>query len=232
MNWTETSHRDADALATALANQLAGIIVDAVAMRGSASLALAGGSTPFPIYRRLAAMELPWSRVSLIPTDERWVQAEHPASNLRAMREAFAAARGVRLLSLTPAEPNNSATAAFALNALIELANPFDAVLLGMGGDGHFASLFPGAAELNAGLHGDAAALVVHPSKLPPEAPFARISLSLQRLFSTRRLLLAVTGQSKRAVLDSAQSNDDPQALPICALLHQQRLPLEIHWSP
>lgn len=232
MSWTETLHRDADALAASLANELAQLITDAVAMRGSASLALAGGSTPFPIYRRLAAMELPWSRVSLIPTDERWVQAEHPASNLRAMREAFAAARGVRLLSLTPIEPHNSAHATFALNALIELANPFDAVLLGMGGDGHFASLFPAAMELHAGLHGDAAALVVHPGPLPPEAPFARVSLSLERLLHSRRVLLAITGQAKRAVLDRAKFANEPQALPICAMLHQQRLPLEIHWSP
>ncbi len=232
MSWTETLHRDADALATTLAEELARIVADAVAMRGSASLALAGGSTPFPIYRRLAAMELGWSRVSLIPTDERWVQAEHPASNLRAMREAFAAASGVRLLSLTPIEPHNSAKATFALNALVELANPFDAVLLGMGGDGHFASLFPGASELEAGLRGDAGALVVHPVPLPSEAPFARISLSLERLLNSRRVLLAVTGHAKRAVLDRAQTANEPQALPICAMLHQQRLPLEIHWSP
>jgi 6-phosphogluconolactonase len=232
MSWTQTLHRDANALAAALSEELQRIIADAIATRGSASLALAGGSTPFPIYRRLAAMELAWSRVSLIPTDERWVQAEHPASNLRAMREAFAAAHGVRLLSLTPIEPHNSANATFALNALVELANPFDVALLGMGGDGHFASLFPGASELEAGLHGDAAALVVHPSPLPPEAPFARISLGLERLLNSRRMLLAVTGQTKRAVLDRAQSANDPLALPICAMLHQQRLPLEIHWSP
>lgn len=232
MSWTETVHRDANTLAAVLSEALGRILVDAMAARGSASLALAGGSTPFPIYRRLAAMDLDWSRISLIPTDERWVQAEHPASNLRAMHEAFAATRGVRLLSLTPAEPRNQANASFALNALDELANPFDAVLLGMGGDGHFASLFPAAPELEAGLHGDAEALVVHPRPLPPEAPFARISLSLDRLLNSRRVLLAVTGQAKRAVLVRAQSVNEPQALPICAMLHQQRLPLEIHWSP
>lgn len=232
MNWTETLHHDANTLAAILSEELQRILVDAIAARGSASLALAGGSTPFPIYRRLAAMDLEWSRVSLIPTDERWVQAEHPASNLRAMREAFAAARGVRLLSLTPTEPHKQASASFAMNALVELANPFDAVLLGMGGDGHFASLFPGATELEAGLNGDAGALAVHPRPLPPEAPFARISLSLDRLLNSRRLLLAVSGRVKRAVLDRAQLVNEPQALPICAMLHQQRLPLEIHWSP
>lgn len=232
MAWTETLHPDAEALTAALARELSGVIEQALAERGRAVLALAGGRTPFPLYRRLAETPLDWPRVTLLPTDERWVQAEHPASNLREMRSAFAAARGLRLLSLTPVEPSTKPGAEFALAALAEIASPFDAVLLGMGGDGHFASLFPGAAELDEGLQGAADALVVHPEPLPPEAPFPRISLSAGRLLNTRRLLLAITGEPKRAVLQRAQAQDDARALPICAMLHQSRAPLEVHWSP
>lgn len=232
MAWTETLHPDAEALTAALARELALVIEQALAERGRAVLALAGGRTPFPLYRRLAETPLDWPRVTLLPTDERWVQAEHPASNLREMRSAFAVARGLRLLSLTPVEPPGKPSAEFALAALAEVAAPFDAVLLGMGGDGHFASLFPGAAELDAGLHGTPDALVVHPEPLPPEAPFPRISLSAGRLLNARRLLLAVTGETKRAVLQRAQAQDDARALPICAMLHQRQVALEVHWSP
>jgi len=232
MAWTETRHPNIEAMVDALSNRLASAIGGGLAARGRAVLALAGGRTPFPVYRRIAEAPLDWARVTVLPTDERWVQAEHPASNLREMRSAFAAARGLRLVSLTPVEPSTRPSADFAQVALTDVAGPFDAVLLGMGGDGHFASLFPGSAELDAGLRGEADALVVHPEPLPPEAPFARISLSASRLLNTRRLLLAITGEAKRAVLQRAQAQDDARALPICAMLHQSHVPLEIHWSP
>ena len=234
MSWTETTHSDAEALAAVLADALAQAIRDGLVSRGRAVLALAGGRTPFPVYRRLAETPLDWSRVVLLATDERWVDVEHSASNSREIVAAFAAARGVRVLPLVPAGPGPEANAAFATSIIRPLAEPFDAVLLGMGSDGHFASLFPGAAELAAGLQegGPDDVLVVHPNPLPPEAPFARISLSAARLLRTRRLLLAATGATKRAALDRAQAGADPAELPISSLLHNPAARVEIHWSP
>jgi 6-phosphogluconolactonase len=234
VSWTETLHRDADALAAALAASLEAVIRAGLAEHGRAVLALAGGRTPFPVYRRLAQAKLDWSSVVLLATDERWVGRDHPASNAREMRLAFAAAEGVRIAPLAPDVAGPTASAELAENTLTALADPFDAVLLGMGADGHFASLFPGAAELAAGLAEDsgAAALVVHPDPLPPGAPFARISLTVPRLLRTRRLLLAASGPEKRAVLDRAQSRPDPVTLPISALLHHADAQVEIHWSP
>jgi 6-phosphogluconolactonase len=233
MAWITTTHADSEALAAALADEISKLLRTALAERGRAALALAGGRTPFPIYRRLATAALDWSRVSLLPTDERWVDAGHAASNTRELCAAFAAAEGVGILPLVPARCDGPPDAGTALASLATLQNAsFDAVLLGMGGDGHFASLFPGAAELDDGLHGEAEALVVHPQPLPPEAPFARISLGAARLLNTRRLLLAVTGETKRAVLQRAQDGKDARALPICAMLHQRQVALEVHWSP
>ena len=234
MSWTDSTHPDAAALAEAVAKVLAEAIRSGVAQRGEAVLALAGGRTPFPVYRRLAEYALDWPRVTLLATDERWVDHDHPACNMREIRAAFAAATGVRVLSLTPVEQGPDASARHAEAALASVSGPFDAVLLGMGGDGHFASLFPGSAELRAGLDpaNPAAALVVHPEPLPPEAPYARISLTASRLLRTHRLLLAATGAAKRAVLGQAKLRSEPDALPISTLLHDDSAQLEIHWSP
>lgn len=234
MSWTDTSHPDAAALVAAMSGVLTDAIRSGVSQRGEAVLALAGGRTPFPVYHRLAGAALDWPRVTLLATDERWVDHGHPACNTREIRAAFAAATDVRVLQLTPAAPGPNASAGHARATLASLSGPFDAVLLGMGADGHFASLFPGAAELRAGL--DPAnpddALVVHPDPLPPEAPHARISLSASRLLRTRRLLLAATGAAKRAILDRAKTRPEPLVLPISALLHDDSTQVEIHWSP
>ncbi len=240
MAWTLTQHADADALAQSLADALADLLTVALHARGRAVLALAGGRTPFPLYRRLAGRALDWSKVSLIPTDERWVDSDHPACNAREMRAAFADAEGVRVLPLVPDQVEHRPDVSrpdvsLAEATLAALPEPFDAVVLGMGGDGHFASLFPGALALADGLAPDTPrdALVIWPEPLPAEAPFARISLTRARLQRCRRLILATVGAGKRAVLDRAFAADaDPRHLPIAALLHDPDARVEIHWSP
>ena len=109
----------------------------------------------------------------------------------------------------------------------------FDAVLLGMGADGHFASLFPGAANLAEGMAIDSGidAIATLPDPLPPEAPFARISLTLPRLLHARAIHLVVTGADKRVVLRNAQ-HDAASKFPVAALLHAPGPHVHIHWSP
>jgi 6-phosphogluconolactonase len=163
----------------------------------------------------------------------------HPACNLRALREAVAASPAIVANGLTVEDGDEAASLRQAQALLALNAQPFDAVLLGMGADGHFASLFPGAASLAEGLamEGGIAAIATLPDPLPPEAPFARISLTLPRLLHARTILLVVTGEDKRRVLRQAQQQDHGDAafagsVPVAALLHARDHRVQIHWSP
>lgn len=237
MAWIEHDHADVAALTARVALELEHACRDAIAKRGAAWLALAGGRTPLPMYARLAASAFA-GIISAIPTDERCVPHAHPACNLRALREAFAANDAIIANGLTVEDGDEAASLRQARALLALNAQPFDAVLLGMGADGHVASLFPGAANLAEGLsmEGGRVAIATLPDPLPPEAPFARISLTLPRLLHAREILLVVTGEDKRRVLRQAQQHDgDPAApgfLPVAALLHARDHRVQIHWSP
>ncbi|KQY54824.1 6-phosphogluconolactonase [Lysobacter sp. Root494] len=233
MAWTEHVYVDADALAAALSARLENIVREAIAERGQAMLVLAGGRTPFPAYRALASRDVDWSRVVLMPTDERCVPHDHPACNLREMRSAFAQAEGVRFASLTTedGDPDRSGTQARAM--LSRHAADFDAVVLGMGNDAHTASLFPGAVDLAAALdpQGAGDACRIDPQPLPPEAPFPRVTLTAARLLRARSLHLAITGEGKHAMLREAQASQDALRYPVAAILHAPGADVHIHWS-
>jgi 6-phosphogluconolactonase len=254
------THPDPAALAAAVAARVASDLDAALAERGRALLALAGGRTSPPVFRQLAAQPRDWSRVTILPSDERWVPASHTDCNLRQMREAFAAAHGIHWLALVPDLPAGPADAGFANRALAAHPQPFDVAMLGMGADGHFASLFPGAPTLAAGLalpvgagsareasgaagqspraepapteSRSAAAIAIVPNPMPAAGPYPRVSLSLARLLHSRTLLLVITGADKRAVLERAQAEGEASALPVAALLRAAHPRAEIHWSP
>ena len=233
MSESDYAYRDTAALQATLAESLRGLISDALASRPQATLVLAGGRTPLPLYRRLAEAPLDWSRVTMIPSDERCVPHGHAACNLSALREAWSAADGLRWLSLTTPDGDAGRSEAHAIAALAQHATAFDLVLLGMGADAHTASLFPGAPQLARALS-DAApdALRVDPDPLPPEAPFPRITLSSARLRRTRQLMLVVSGDDKRDALRRARASTDPLRTPVSALLHASDVRMHVHWSP
>jgi 6-phosphogluconolactonase len=231
--WIERDYGDASGFAAGIAACLLDSCRAAIAARGRAILVLAGGRTPFAAYRAFAASDLPWSRVHVIATDERCVPHEHAACNTRELRLALEAARGIDITALTPADGDPARSEAHARALLAHTPEAFDLVLLGMGTDAHTASLFPGSAALPSALaDGSADAYRVDPVPLPPEAPYPRVSLSLARLLRTRCLHLALTGETKRAVLQMAQASHDPMRQPISAVLHAAQPPLTIHWSP
>jgi len=234
MSWTEKEHSDVDAMARACATRIARAMDEGLAARRVAALALAGGRTSPPILERLAAEPRKWSHVSIVPTDERWVPVDHPDCNLRQLRQSFAFAPGIRWVGLVPDRAPGEPNTKHANWALKAVAGQFDAVLLGMGADGHFASLFPGAPEIALDPEGTESVVTIVPDPMPSAGPHPRVSLTLARLLNSRKVLLALTGEEKRETLRRAQRETDSSSrqLPIAALLHAPGAKIEIHWSP
>lgn len=232
MAWTQHAHADAEALADACASVLYEATAAALQARGRAQLAIAGGRTPLPALRRWSQRGACDARVAITLTDERWVPAAHPDANLARLQACFPAGAGPTWRPLVPAAPDVVPSLHAAHASLAMMPGNFDLVLLGMGEDGHIASLFPTDPDLAEALASIDDALIGHPTPPPADAPHARITLSLSRLLRSRRRLLLVTGQAKRALLEQAQRGPDALRWPVSALLHSPGPPVEIHWSP
>jgi len=233
LNVTTHSFTDGHAQAVALAERVAARLRAALIERGRAVLAVSGGSTPKEFFAHLAHEALDWANVQITLVDERWVPDSDERSNAKLVKSlllqhAASAAQFVPLYTGAPTPEEGLATA----NARIDaLSLPFDAVILGMGDDGHTASFFPGGDHLAAALDLDGRARV-----LPMRAPGAgepRITLSLPTLLETRALYLLVSGEKKRDLLaDVRLGLDAAQNYPVRAVLTQQRVPVAVYWCP
>ncbi|WP_029934090.1 6-phosphogluconolactonase [Sphingomonas sp. UNC305MFCol5.2] len=223
---------DADEMAAAVAGDVQFIIESAIDARGAAVVALAGGKTPLPIYEKLAQAKLDWKRVTIVPGDDRLVPLGDPLSNVTAIGKVFIpkGARVIPLISATVADYKAAGRAADAI--LQDLHWPLDLCLLGVGGDGHCASIFPGP-DFDEALNGpkERRATGVMPDPLPPEAPVARVTLSKAAIVSARALMIAVTGQAKRDVLEQAIEQGASSNYPVGRVLADVELPVDIHWS-
>lgn len=224
---------DAAELADAVAGDIQFVIESAIDARGSAVIALAGGKTPLPAYEKLAKAKLDWKRVTIIPGDERIVPLGDPLSNVTALGKIFIP-KGARVMPIVPKATDDYKAAGRSADALMQdLHWPLDLCLLGVGGDGHTASIFPGP-DYDEALNGpkERRALGVMPDPLPPEAPVARVTLSRQAIASARALMLAVTGDAKRAVIEDAIKEGAGSPYPIGRVLADVELPVDIHWAP
>lgn len=218
----------------ALAADIAARLAAAVDARGAASLVATGGSTPAPCYDALARLAAPWDRVAITLTDERWAPTSDPASNERQVRERLlvgpAATARLVPLKTEAATPDLAAPAVEA--ALAALPRPFDAVILGMGPDGHFASLFPSAPELAKGLDPRGEAAVIPILREGAAGAAERLSLTLAALLDARVIAILIDGPDKRDVVRRAQAGSDTTELPIRAILNQSSVPVVIWWAP
>lgn len=194
---------------TAAATALATAITDQLTQQTHATVVASGGSSPSECFGALSREPLAWSKVRITLSDERCVAADHPDSNERMVREQLMIGPAASASFYSPEQP---------------LPEPFAAVLLGMGADGHFASLFADASTLAAGLDLAESALVLPINTTA--SPHPRISMPLARLLRTDCLILLAFGADKRAVIDN------PLDKPVQALFEQSITPVQIYWAP
>ena len=222
-----------DELADAMAGDVGFIIESAVDARDASLIAIPGGKTGPAVYRKLAQQKLPWKKVTIIPTDDRLVGVDSELSNVRELARAFLPL-GARVVPLTSEAADNYKLAGNAADArLQDLAWPPDLVWLGMGSDGHTASIFTGP-DLQNALDAPKArrAVGVLPDPLPAEAEVARVTLTRGAILSGRTILITITGQQKRDLLEQAIADGHSSKLPIGRVLAEAEQPIDIHWAP
>ncbi len=198
--------------------------------QGEASVVVSGGSTPVDFLRGLATRPLDWEHVHVLPSDERWVGTDHDDSNESMIRRTLlnGPAADAKLHGLYSADMTVDERCEDVGKSFKTLPFPFAFVLLGMGADGHFASLFPDAENLAAGLDPENTSLCI--AVRTAASPHARISLTLSALARSDEIVLMIFGEEKWRTLEKAKA--DGESLPVSRLLRQKRAPVSIFWAP
>ncbi len=219
------------ALDTQLAEQVAALLQAAVNSKGKASIAVSGGSTPKGFFDALSKKDLPWRKITITLADERWVNIDSSDSNTKLVHENllvnkasdakfFHLKQGENLCAETLADLNVAAE-----NALL----PLDVLILGMGEDGHTASLFPCSEQINEALALD------NPSALmkvvPTTAPHERITFTYASLLKSANTFLHISSSSKKAVLEKALSDTNTFEMPIRAFLQHPDVNVQVYWA-
>ena len=218
-------------LVEALSDSIAAHLARAIELRGAASLVVCGGTTPRPLFERLSRASLPWSAVTITLTDERWVPPDSDQSNEFLVRGSLLVGRAAeaRFVGLKTPDPTPEKAVGVCERALAPIPYPFDIVLLGMGKDGHFASLFPQDPGLDAALAASGDQLCV--ASRPATAPHPRLSLTLSALLDSRRVTVLITGKEKWRVYRRAARPGPVEELPIRAVLRQNQVDVDVYWA-
>ena len=209
---------DSSELNQDFADRLIAILSDAITKRDAAYLVVSGGRTPQGLFSKLSQTDLDWSKVTITLADDRFLPDSEADSNERLVKASLLQQQAAAATFISLYAP--TATAELAVPELLQRVKhlpTFDAVILGMGEDGHTASLFPCSKEIQQGLASDAPDLL---AVNPTTAPYQRISFSKQRLLNSRALFLHLVGASKLTVLEQAMASQDELAMPIRAFIH------------
>jgi 6-phosphogluconolactonase len=223
-----------DALVEALTARIAADFRAAVALQGRVLFGASGGSTPKPVYERLAALDLPWSALHVLIVDERFVAPDHESSNQRMIEASLLRGHAdSEVVGLWSDAPTLDAAAQIAAQRVQALSGTLDVALLGMGEDGHFASCFPSAHRFASAIDPGASDLVLPITPMPPEVSPAieRLTLTWAYILRAKRIVLAITGVRKREVLLQAMRDENTAQLPVAALFKPGMPDIDIYWS-
>jgi 6-phosphogluconolactonase len=221
-----------ESLSPELASGIAAHLASGIAERGIASLVVSGGRTPVKLFEQLRVQAIDWSRVCVALADERWVEPTDGGSNEKLVRDVLLQDRAAaaRFSGMKNAAPSPDLGAVSAWESFSRVPRPFDVTVLGLGDDGHTASLFPKSPNLHSALNPAASAGCV--AMRAPVAPHARLSLNLSALLDSRRVLILIEGEAKMRTYTLASGAGDIEQMPVRAVLRQNRVPVELFWAP
>ncbi|OAI09404.1 6-phosphogluconolactonase [Methylomonas methanica] len=224
-------------LFTALVAECQDVLSEAVSKHGQATLLVSGGTTPAPLYEALSKSDLNWKKIKVALVDERWVDNQHSASNEALIRRSLLINNaknvefiGMKTLADTAKQGQAETEARYA-----KLPQPFTLSIVGMGPDGHTASLFPHAEGLADALSEDNQNLTAAITAIQSEVTgpnTERLTLTRSALLKSERIVILFTGEDKLAVFNSAQKPGPLEDMPIRALLNQEDVPVELYWAP
>lgn len=219
-------------LDSALAIKVSATLAQAIKSKGKASIAVSGGSTPKGFFSLLSQCDIDWSKVTVTLADERWVTIDSDASNTRLVHENLLQnkAANAKFFHLKQGDELTAETLADLNLAAKSNLLPLDVLILGMGEDGHTASLFPCSDEIAQGLALDNSAALL--SVQPKTAPHQRISFSFASLLSSQNTFLHLCGENKQTVLTQALNGSDAFEMPIRAFLQHPSVNTEVYWAP
>ena len=223
------SYADRGDLAGDLAWMIANQLMSAVEETGEGRIAVSGGGTPKLLFSMLSAIDLPWQAITVGLVDDRCVAPDHEHSNVALVNEYLRQgdAGEARLETLFDPELGGQASAAAATAAFV----PADVLILGMGGDAHTASLFPGSPQLSDGLYGETPAVIHTEPTMAPLVP--RLTLNKAAIDTAGLRILHIEGGGKRDVFEQAkQPNVDPLMMPIASFLNDPHTDVEVYWAP
>jgi 6-phosphogluconolactonase len=223
-------HANAADMATALSQHLQQLSHAAIADHGTVRIGLAGGSTPMAAYADFAAAAMPWPQVRLALIDERCVPLSDAQSNERAIAAAFAGVRA-QLGAWQGLYSENVDVAAAADAAVRAFGLPLDITVIGMGADGHIASLFVESGDYDAAIDASTGHAVLPMRFAPGDGKTDRLSFTLPALLQTRRVLFCISGADKREVLERSLDGRAPHYA-VARFLAGYDGPVDIFWSP
>lgn len=223
----ETYASPAD-LAQAAAEAVIAALKSGLSERGAASLVGTGGRSPAPVYDLLAqARDVDWARVGVTLSDDRFVPTTSPESNERLVRERLLAGAAAEAV-FTPisAAADDVQAAAEKVEVGVRALAPYDVMLLGMGEDGHVASLIPGSPVLDLGMDPAGTRFCLGIPAGVGSPPIARVTMTMPALLQARLILVLISGEKKKHIVEGGSG------LPVHALLDQAKAPVRILWTP
>jgi 6-phosphogluconolactonase len=224
-------------LFTTLAAECQDLLSESISKNGSATLFVSGGSTPAPLYDALSKMELAWKKIKVALVDERWVDEQNPASNEALIKRTLLInhAKAASFTGMKTAANTANKGQAETETKYAALPQPYTVAIVGMGNDGHTASLFPHADGLATALKTNSEQITVAIKAKPSTVTgpnIERMSMTVGALLKCDRIIVLITGEDKLAVFDQAMKPGSVEEMPIRALLLQEQVPVELYWAP